>query len=204
MASLHSSMRNAADDGDQTLLERAWAGDRAAFGLLYQRHGEVYRFALQMSGSVPLAEEVTQEVFLALVSERGRFDANKGDLSSYLYGMTRNQVRRRLERDRRYVAYDLDDEGGDVPAEEEDVLTAMTRRESIDAVRQAVLTLPPVYREVVILCELHEQSYAAAAQVVGCAVGTVRSRLHRARGLLAQKLRSGATAVEAQVAGGQS
>lgn len=204
MASLHSSMRNVAGDSDQSLLERAWAGDRAAFGLLYQKHGEVYRFALQMSGSVPLAEEVTQEVFLALVSERGRFDANKGDLSSYLYGMTRNRIRRQWERDRRYVAHDLDEEGGDVPTEDEDVLTAMTRRESIEAVRQAVLTLPPVYREVVVLCELHEQSYAAAAQVVGCAVGTVRSRLHRARGLLAQKLQSGAAASATRVAGGQS
>jgi len=60
----------------------------------------------------------------------------------------------------------------------------------IASVRQAVLTLPEHYREVVVLCALHEMSYAEAAGVLGCAVGTVRSRLHRARGLLAERLRA--------------
>ena len=55
---------------------------------------------------------------------------------------------------------------------------------------EAVLALPPAYREVVVLCELNEMDYAEAATVLGCPLGTVRSRLHRARGLLMGKLRA--------------
>jgi RNA polymerase sigma-70 factor (ECF subfamily) len=60
----------------------------------------------------------------------------------------------------------------------------------IASVRQAVLALPPHYREVVVLCDLHEMSYADASLALGCAVGTVRSRLHRARALLVERLRA--------------
>jgi RNA polymerase sigma-70 factor (ECF subfamily) len=63
-----------------------------------------------------------------------------------------------------------------------------------------VLALPAHYREVVVLCELHEMSYAEAATTLGCAVGTVRSRLHRARGLLVERLRE-VREREANVAG---
>jgi RNA polymerase sigma-70 factor (ECF subfamily) len=56
-------------------------------------------------------------------------------------------------------------------------------------VRAAVLALPAHYREVVVLCDLHEMSYIEAAEVIGCAIGTVRSRLHRARAMLIDKLR---------------
>jgi RNA polymerase sigma-70 factor (ECF subfamily) len=66
-------------------------------------------------------------------------------------------------------------------------------------VRSAVLALPVHYREVVVLCELHEMDYAQAAAALGCAVGTVRSRLHRARGLLAERLRD--TSRDSLVAG---
>jgi RNA polymerase sigma-70 factor (ECF subfamily) len=69
-----------------------------------------------------------------------------------------------------------------------DPLRDLTRDETIKAVQQAVLALPQHYREVVVLCDLHELSYAETAEIVGCAVGTVRSRLHRARGLLIEKL----------------
>jgi RNA polymerase sigma-70 factor (ECF subfamily) len=73
-------------------------------------------------------------------------------------------------------------------AGDEDVLGDLTRRESIDEVRRAVLSLPPLYREAVVLCELGEATYEDAAFALGCPVGTVRSRLNRARALLAKKL----------------
>ena len=62
------------------------------------------------------------------------------------------------------------------------------RPRTIDRVRRAVLSLPPHYREMVVLCDLHEMSYAQAATIVGCRVGTVRSRLHRARSILLDRL----------------
>ena len=65
-----------------------------------------------------------------------------------------------------------------------DLLANLTRRETIDLVRQAVLNLPGVYREAVVLCELQELSYEDASEVLGCPIGTVRSRLHRGRAML--------------------
>lgn len=58
------------------------------------------------------------------------------------------------------------------------------------ALRRAVLALPVKYREAVVLCDLQELSYAEAAHVLGCAIGTIRSRLHRGRALLASRLRA--------------
>ena len=69
-------------------------------------------------------------------------------------------------------------------------LDDLTRREGIIALERAVRALPPHYREVVVLCNLEEMSYADAAEALDCAVGTVRSRLHRAHALLVDKLRN--------------
>ena len=178
--------------GDSDLLSRAAGGDEGAFTALYRRRqAGVYRFALQMSGRRSVAEEVTQEVFLALIREAGRFDPQRGSVASYLYGIARNHVLRFLERDRNYVAME------DEPEREsgqwtspEDTLADLTRGETIETVRRAVLSLPAVFREVVVLCDLHEMSYAEAAAAVGCPVGTVRSRLNRARGMLLERLKA--------------
>jgi len=181
---------------DEDLLRLTMAGDEEAFTSLYRRRqSSIYRFALHMSGSRPLAEDVTQEVFMTLIRDGARFDAERGSLAAFLYGVARNHVLRRIERDRMLVP--LSDNGDSDDAvmvdslmAEGDPLGDLTRNESIAAVRGAVLALPAHYREVVVMCDLHEMSYAAAAEVIGCAVGTVRSRLHRARALLVEKLRA--------------
>ena len=180
---------------DAELLRLMLAGDEEAFAALYRRRqGGVYRFALQMSGSEAVAEDVVQEVFLALVREGHRFDAARGSsLSSYLYGIARNHVLRVFEKERPTVAL-VEEETGEAPAHENliargDPLGDLTRADEVGRLRQAVLALPAHYREVVVLCELHEMSYAEAAEALGCAVGTVRSRLHRARAMLAEKMR---------------
>jgi RNA polymerase sigma-70 factor (ECF subfamily) len=67
-------------------------------------------------------------------------------------------------------------------------LNGLVRRENIDRVRRAIVTLPPVYREAVVLCDLENLTYEEAAEVLGCAVGTVKSRLNRGRIILAEKL----------------
>ena len=129
---------------------------------------------------------------MALIREGQRFDPARGSLSSYLYGVARNQVLRRLERERPFAASLDEDEGreaaGDAHDARPDPLSELARAETVASVRQAVLALPAHYREVVVLCELQEMSYAEAAGALGCAVGTVRSRLHRARTLLTIKL----------------
>jgi RNA polymerase sigma-70 factor, ECF subfamily len=180
---------------DDELLRLSLAGDEEAFVTLYRRRqGGVYRFALQMSGSRSTAEDVTQEVFMVLMRDTHGYDAARGSLSSYLYGIARNHVLRSLDRNRPFVSMtETDGDEGSENANEQlvaqdDPLTDLARNETIATVRQAILALPSHYREVVVLCDLHEMSYAEAAEVLRCAVGTVRSRLHRARALLIQKL----------------
>ena len=181
------------ETSDVDLLARAMAGDEESFAMLYRRkQGALFRFALQMSGRRSVAEEVTQEVFLVVIREGGRFDPRRGLLTGYLYGIARNCVLRCFERDRIYVPIDEDgDADGARWAAKEDTLGDLTRGETIDSVRQAVLALPTNFREVVVLCDLHEMSYVDAAAALDCAVGTVRSRLHRARGMLLEKMKAG-------------
>lgn len=167
------------------------AGDEQAFAALYRRrHPAIFRFALQMCGSQALAEDVTQEVFLVLIRETHNFDPARGSLSAFLFGVARNQLFRRLQRERFYAPLESDEpDERSLPTLSEDPLHELTRSEMIDSVRSAVLTLPERYREVVVLCDLEEMSYAETAQVLDCAIGTVRSRLHRGRSLLIEKLR---------------
>lgn len=184
--------QNAHNLPDEELLLRMNAGDETAFVALYRRwHAGIYRFALRMCGSEALAEDVTQEVFMILMRDSSRYDANKGSLSAYLYGIARFQVLRKIQRERTMLS--IDDEESEVTDEAlmtcYDPLLNLSREETVQSVREAILVLPPHYREVVVLCELHEMSYADAATVLGCAIGTVRSRLHRARGLLVERLR---------------
>lgn len=177
---------------DEELLQQMMAGDESAFIVLYRRwQSSLYRFALRMCGSEALAEDVTQEVFMILMREGGRFDPRKGSLSAYLYGIARFQVLRKMQRERTMVSMD-DDEPEvteEMMATSFDPLLDLSRAETVQSVRDAIGVLPTHYREVVVLCELHELSYADAANILGCAIGTVRSRLHRARGLLVEKLR---------------
>jgi RNA polymerase sigma-70 factor (ECF subfamily) len=187
------------DLSDSELLRLMLAGDEESLALLYRRRqGGIYRFALQMSGSKSIAEDVTQEVFLFLMREGRVFDPSKGAVSAFLFGVARNHVLRRL-RSEHLLAPLGDDSDDDIafshPSADMCPLEDLTRAETIESVRKAVLSLPPKYREVVVLCELQDVSYGETAEILGCAIGTVRSRLHRARALLLAKLRP-ATSVE--------
>ncbi len=178
---------------DEHLLALSIQGDEEAFTTLYRRRqAAVYRFALLMNGSRPAAEEVTQDVFMTLLRKAENFDSARGSVSAYLYGLTRNFVLRFLERNR--CSFPAASEGErDVeafgePASQSAPLDELIRNERIESVRLAVLALPEPYREVVVICDLQEKSYAEAASCIGCSLGTVRSRLHRARALLIKKL----------------
>jgi RNA polymerase sigma-70 factor, ECF subfamily len=186
---------------DAELLRLMAAGEEMAFVTLYQKHqGPVYRFALLMSGAANVAEEVTQEVFLAMIRQPHRYDPARASLSAYLYGMARNQVLRVLKRDRNLVQLADDADEGPKSASfiaPDDPFGACNRGEVVRLVRQAVLSLPPRYREVVVLCHFQELSCAEAAVALDCKVGTVNSRLHRAHSLLVSKLKRHARGVAA-------
>jgi RNA polymerase sigma-70 factor, ECF subfamily len=186
-------MKAAPQTTDEELWRLARAGDEASFTLLYRRRqGAIYRFAWQMSGSAAVAEDVTQESFMALLHAPERYEPARGSLAAYLYGIARRQVLRRLEQERPFVALAAEDEQGRAPSAASvaphDPLAELAQRETVETVRQAVLALPAHYREVLVLCDLHELSYVDAAEVLTCAVGTIRSRLARGRALLCERL----------------
>src|SRR5262245_1423431 len=190
---MNEGMAAGQTESDDELLARIQCGDEQAFVSLYRRRqGAIYRFALHMSGSAAVAEDVTQEVFLALIRDRCAYDPERGTVSGYLFGIARKLVLRFLDRTRGDVA--LEDEMDETASDFrviEDPLADLTRRESLDALWRAVLALPRRYREVVLLCDLEEVDYSDAAAILGCPIGTVRSRLHRARALLLDKLSPG-------------
>ena len=190
-----SNATTPADLPDVELLRRVRAGDEDAFLALYRRlQGGIYRFALRMSGSSSVAEDVTQETFMILLQGGNAYDQFQGSLSGYLFGIARNQTLRRFEKDRGVLQLVPVEETSETSTPEplivfDDPLETLTRQETIESVRQLVLALPVHYREVVVLCDLHEMSYQEVSDILGCALGTVRSRLHRGRGLLLERLR---------------
>jgi RNA polymerase sigma-70 factor (ECF subfamily) len=173
---------------DDSLMAGVRSGRSDAFTLLFRRRrGDVYRFALHMSGSPAVADDVTQDVFLIVIGEAGRYEPGRSTVAAWLCGIARNCVRQRLARERDRRLQDLGS-GIEEPAVHPDPVEDLSRAEEAADVRRAVLALPVKYREAVVMCDLQELSYAEAADALGCAIGTVRSRLHRARSLLAGRM----------------
>jgi RNA polymerase sigma-70 factor (ECF subfamily) len=167
---------------DEELYRLMKSGDRDAFGELYERRGPALRrYALHMSGSAAVAEEVSHEVFIQLMRANANFDDQRGSLEAWMYGVARNLVR--VIRRQGPVQEPIDQ------AVRHDMLGDLIQAESLAALHAALRELPVLYRDAVVLCDLEEMSYEEAARAMGCPVGTVRSRLHRARGLLAAKLK---------------
>ena len=189
-------MRDAASFSDIDLMRRTAAGDRDAFETLYRtHHATVDRFARLRTGSTTTAEDIVQEVFLALMRDASRYDPARASLTTYLYGSARHHTRRRLLRDRLLVR--LDDQADlCLPSASATVADDLIKQRDVQHLRRAIVRLPARYREVIVLCDLQDVSYADAAQALGCAVGTIRSRLHRARHLLADKLQRGLACVD--------
>jgi RNA polymerase sigma-70 factor (ECF subfamily) len=169
---------------DRDLLRQFSGGDREAFTALYRAHfPAVFRFAFYMTGDRIRAGEITQDVFVWLVHHPGEFDPGRGDLAAFLGGVARRLLHRRLQIDSRWLPLDeaVLSRGG------AEFAHGLEHREDVAQLRRAIAALPERYREAVVLCDLQEKSYQQAAQELGCALGTVRSRLHRARELLVRK-----------------
>jgi RNA polymerase sigma-70 factor (ECF subfamily) len=153
---------------------------------VYHRYQQVvYRFARAMTGGPDAAEDVTQEVFIALIKELPRYDPARAGFTTYLYGIARNLSRDRWRRTQRRVALEAI---GLERRTVDDPFDLIERAQTATQVHRALRGLPLRYREVIILCDLHGLAYAEAAQVVRSSVCGVRARLHRARHLLRQRL----------------
>ena len=172
---------------DRELLRRFGGGDREAFTTIYRAHfPAVFRFALYMTGDRIQAGEITQDVFVWLVHHPGGFDPDRGDLPAFLGGVARKMLHRRREAERRWLPLD---EAVLSPSfsHEAEHAGGFEKQQDVEELRRAIAALPERYREAVVLCDLQEKSYQQAAEELGCALGTVRSRLHRARELLVRK-----------------
>jgi RNA polymerase sigma-70 factor (ECF subfamily) len=178
---------NPAETPDSALLDLAAAGDLEAVAVLFRRYQQVvYRFARAMTGSIDAAEDVTQEVFVALLTKADRYDPARAAFGTYLYGMVRNLSRARLRRDSRRLSLETF-VLGTADSLFDDPASRIENDETMAAMRRALGRLPSRYRELIVLCDLHGLSYQEAAAVVDASVGAVRSRLHRGRQLLKLK-----------------
>jgi RNA polymerase sigma-70 factor, ECF subfamily len=163
---------------DAELIANAGGGDRTSFQLLYQRHWKaVYRFAWLLTRSVPDAEDVTQECFLALIRRPNSFDPGRSQLRTWLLGAARNQhLQRCRSRGRQTELRDADTIGKPAGLDEE-----LIRVERADAVNRAMADLPEVQREALYLFEFEGLSLADVALVLGIEPNAVKARLYRAR-----------------------
>jgi RNA polymerase sigma-70 factor (ECF subfamily) len=168
---------------DAELLAAITAGIEQAFIDLYvRRRTDVYRFAFAMARSRSFAQDVTQEVFLNVLENAARFDAAKGTVRAWLFGCARHVILDRFRLERRWTDQ-LPEEAGENSSDDHVLLQQRAARLHV-----ALAELPVEYREAVVLCELEELSYAETAAALDCPIGTVRSRLHRGRALLADLL----------------
>ena len=177
-------------DPDGELLQRVCAGEDGAFVVLYECHRRaLFRFAYRMLGSVPAAEDLVHECFLALLTQPGRFDPARGSLRTFLYAVTRNLAFKQMRRWGVETATDdLPESGDGERGEAFGPLRRLLEGERSEAVQAAVASLPPLQREVVILFEYEGHSLAEVAQIVAAETGTVKARLHRARERLRRRL----------------
>jgi RNA polymerase sigma-70 factor, ECF subfamily len=177
---------------DAELLKLAVVGEERAFLLLYERlKYSIFRYAYYMTGSRTAAEEVLQEVFMALLREADNYREQQGEVSGFAFGIAKNIVRRIRRRERAYESLAGVEPTSQINSvSEADSLTAQAvRNEQVERLQAAIASLPDHYRQAVVLCDLCELSYAEAAARLRCSVGTIRSRLNRAHILLAKKLK---------------
>lgn len=180
---------DAREPADEEIVRGIRAGDRDAFTLAFRRHQrDVYRFARHMTSDSAIADDVTQDAFLALMRHPDRFDAARGSLRTYLLGIARHAIANRL-RERRWWG-DADDPVDAAAAVGDDPHETLCRAQEVARVQAAVALLPPAFRDTLVLCDLLGLSYDEAAASLGCPVGTVRSRLFRARQQLGSLLRT--------------
>lgn len=180
---------------DEALLARIRAGDAVALATVYRRHGAaVHRFACLHAPSREAAADATQETFLWLATQGAAgFDATRSSLAAFLCGVARNHALRIRAAAARFDELP-DDSAATGAAQDTDVdavsdaLAHLLARERSEALLAALATLAAEHREVVALIEFEEFSYADAAAIIGCPVGTVRSRLNRGKEALRQRI----------------
>ena len=175
---------------DAALVERVRRGDRSAFGELVKRYqGKAYRLALRFTGSPQEAQEVLQETFLNAFRNLDSFRSESA-FSSWLYRVTVNAALMHLRKGRagppRIAIEDLPESIGLVGGEWPDAAT--DRREIAEVLSKALEELPEMYRAVFVLRDVEDLSTEQVAEILEVTLATVKTRLHRARLFLRERL----------------
>ncbi len=181
---------------DAALLLRIREGDAVALSTVYRRHSAaVFRFACLHAPSRDAAADATQETFLWLGTQGATgFDASRSTLAAFLCGVARNHGLRIRAVEARFVELPEDDHKSahdsahNSGAVIDDALAHLLARERGEALLAALSGLPAEHREVIALIEFEDFSYADAAGIIGCPIGTVRSRLSRAKAALRDRV----------------
>lgn len=188
MRTLNSTESSSAREVDETTwIQQALRGDQAAFGqLMYRYAGAVHSLAYRMLGDAQDAEDAAQEIFLRAYTRLDSFDQTRR-FSTWLLSIASNYCVDRLRR-RRFAWLTLDDAAFQVPSPQAGPERTVLRREQQALVQKALQRLPDNYRLVTILRYWNDMSYDEIAQVTGLTESTIKTRLHRARHMLADAL----------------
>lgn len=162
-------------------------GDRDAFHLLFEKHKDrVYSIALHFSGNDATAHDIAQQVFLKLITNIRQFNW-QSEFNTWLYRMVANTCFDEQRRWRRLIPFGEAQEVK-VMRVKEDVEMTYKQVERAEMVRAAISRLRPKLRMPILLKYIEGLSYEEIAQVLGCSMGTVASRLNRGHKALAQQL----------------
>jgi RNA polymerase sigma-70 factor (ECF subfamily) len=176
-------------------VEQALAGDQQAYGRLVERYsGAVFNLAYRMLGSAQDAEDAAQEIFLKAYLRLESYDRQR-KFSTWLLTVASNYCIDRIRR-RRFAWVTLDDVAFSLPSAGPGPERSALEREQREAVQLAIQALPENYRLVTVLRYWNDLSYNEIAEVTGLSEATVKTRLHRARKMLAEQLDPAAVAAE--------
>lgn len=196
-------MRGIASVSDHELMERTRAGDAAAFAELVDRHtGAVLGFLRRYLGDAHRCEDAAQEVFLRVYRAAPSYRP-EARFTTWLYAIALNFARDAHKHERRRVPLAFRDwsdgaadGAGPAGPEGDGPERAAERHELRAVVREAVARVPEPYRTALVLRDLQGLSYEESAEVLECPVGTVKSRVNRARCLFAEAWTTGAARPE--------
>ena len=171
-------------ESDKNLLRRIRDGDALALKALYERHRvAIYRFALRLTRSEALAEDVVSEVFVDLWRNAAAF-GGRSEAQTFLLAIARNKA---YSHYRRHREEKLDDEAAAVLEDLSDTPeTTLQKRSKSDVLRACLERLSTAHREVIDLVYYHDKSIGEVAEIVGAPVGTVKTRMFHARKRLAE------------------
>jgi RNA polymerase sigma-70 factor (ECF subfamily) len=179
---------------DMEILAEVSAGNVDAYGKIVSRYnGRLYNFIYRFVGDRETAEDIVQETFLRAFRKRKEYRAI-ANFSTWLFTIAGNLAKSELRRRKRWRLFSLDrdeesDTGMDLPDESYRPDKVAESSMADDQIQEAIAELPENYRQVILLRDVEGMSYQEIAEIIDCPVGTVKSRVNRARLKLQQKLK---------------